>query len=235
MADAQRVNLEKILEVVKISGDDLKKVSVITLILSNMVPILGVIFFGWHAFALLFLFWFENIVIGVSNIFKMAIVSPNNNEKAAAKVSAIAFFIVHYGIFTLVHGLFIFVIFGEFLSETEGSGIFNVFGNFADLHLGWAILALIISHTVSFFLNYIGKREYKSSSLNQLMIQPYTRVVILHITIIFGGFLVAFFGSPVVGLILLIALKTYIDIKTHLKQHTIFDTDPGNKVETVGT
>src|SRR5512139_3888948 len=125
MASARSITVEKLLEIIKISGDDLKKVSVITLILSNMVPILGVIFFGWHAFALLFLFWFENIVIGVSNIFKMAFVLPNNNEKAAAKVPAIAFFIVHYGIFTLVHGIFIFVLFGEFLSETETGGIFS--------------------------------------------------------------------------------------------------------------
>ncbi len=70
--------MEKLLDLIKISGDDLKKVSVITLILSNIVPVLGVIFMGWQAFAVLFLFWFENIVIGISNVFKMAAVSSNN-------------------------------------------------------------------------------------------------------------------------------------------------------------
>jgi len=39
----------------------------------------------------------------------------------------------------------------------------------------------------------------------------------------------------VVGLVLLIALKTFIDIKTHLKQHTIFDTDQSETVEAVGS
>lgn len=226
--------MEKLLDLIKISVDDLKKVSVITLILSNIVPVLGVIFLDWQAFAILFLFWFENIVIGVSNVFKMALVAPNNT-RVGAKVSAISFFIVHYGIFTLVHGIFIFVIFGGFFEETEPSSVFDVFGNFADLQLWWAILALVISHTVSFFTNYIGKGEYKNTTLNQLMGQPYGRVVILHITIIIGGFLVALFGSPVVGLILLIALKTFIDIKTHLKQHTIFDTEQSETVEAVGS
>src|SRR4030042_3295124 len=158
--------MEKFLDLIKISGDDLKKVSVITLILSNIVPVLGVIFLDWQAFAILFLFWFENIVIGVSNVFKMALVAPNN-ARVGAKVSAISFFIVHYGIFTLVHGLFIFVIFGGFFEETEPSSVFDVFGNFADLQLWWAILALVISHTVSFFTNYIGKGEYKNNTLNQ--------------------------------------------------------------------
>jgi hypothetical protein len=227
--------MEKLLDLIKISGDDLKKVSVITLILSNIVPVLGVIFLDWQAFAILFLFWFENIVIGVSNVFKMALVSSNTIKQAASKVSAIAFFIVHYGLFTLVHGIFIFVVFGDFFTETVNSNVFDVFGNFADLQLGWAILALVISHTVSFFVNYVGKGEYKSTSLNQLMGQPYGRVVILHVTIIFGGFLVTLFGSPVFGLILLIALKTFIDIKTHLKQHTIFDTDQSDTMEVVGS
>jgi hypothetical protein len=36
-----------------------------------------------------------------------------------------------------------------------------------------------------------------------------------------GGFLMMALGSPVVGLVFLIVLKTFIDIKTHLKQHTI--------------
>ncbi len=226
--------MEKFLDLIKISGDDLKKVSVITLILSNIVPVLGVIFLDWQAFTILFLFWFENIVIGVSNVFKMALVAPNN-ARVGAKVSAISFFIVHYGIFTLVHGIFIFVIFGGFFEETEPSSVFDVFGNFADLQLWWAILALVISHTVSFFTNYIGKGEYKNNTLNQLMGQPYGRVVILHVTIILGGFLVALFGSPVVGLILLIALKTFIDIKTHLKQHTIFDTEQSKTVDVVSS
>ncbi len=226
--------MEKLLDLIKISGDDLKKISVITLILSNIVPVLGVIFLDWQAFAILFLFWFENIVIGISNVFKMAVVATNNT-RVGAKVSAISFFIVHYGIFTLVHGIFIFVIFGGFFEETESSSVFDVFGNFADLQLWWAILALVISHTVSFFTNYIGKGEYKNTTLNQLMGQPYGRVVILHITIIIGGFLVALFGSPVVGLILLIVLKTFIDIKTHLKQHTIFDIEQSETVEVVGS
>jgi len=68
-------------------------------------------------------------------------------------------------------------------------------------------LALAVSHTISFFVNYIGKGEYRQTSLQRLMVQPYTRVIILHITVLIGGFLVMLLGSPVVGLILLIALK----------------------------
>jgi hypothetical protein len=51
------------------------------------------------------------------------------------------------------------------------------------------------------------------------MFQPYGRVVILHITIIIGGFLSVFLGSPLVALLFLIILKIVIDIATHLREH----------------
>ena len=85
--------------------------------------------------------------------------------------------------------------------------------------LGWAILALLLSHTVSFIINYIGKGEYKKAGLQELMGQPYSRVVLLHLTIIIGGFLVMALGSPVFALLILVLLKIFIDIRSHIREH----------------
>jgi hypothetical protein len=41
----------------------------------------------------------------------------------------------------------------------------------------------------------------------------------MHLTVLFGGFLVMLLGSPVIGLLLLVFLKTFIDITAHLRQH----------------
>ena len=53
-----------------------------------------------------------------------------------------------------------------------------------------------------------------------LMHQPYGRVIVLHIAILGGGFLVMALGSPVAGLALLVVLKIALDVRAHLKQHT---------------
>ena len=42
-------------------------------VLANLVPAVGVLFFGWDAFTVVFLYWLENAVIGVFNILKMAL------------------------------------------------------------------------------------------------------------------------------------------------------------------
>lgn len=51
--------------------------------------------------------------------------------------------------------------------------------------------------------------------LDRLMGQPYSRVIVMHIAIIAGGFITMSLGS-LVGV--LIILKTIIDIKLHLRQ-----------------
>jgi hypothetical protein len=51
------------------------------------------------------------------------------------------------------------------------------------------------------------------------MIQPYSRIVLLHITLIFGGFLMMALKSPIMGLLFFILLKIGMDLLAHLKEH----------------
>jgi hypothetical protein len=217
------LNIKFLLTRLRIARTDLKKVPVMALILANLVPILGVLFLEWQVFPILFLFWMENFIIGASNVLKMIACSPGDKQQSVAKAFFIPFFCVHYGIFTSIHGVFIIFIFGMlggFIKPGDfTSGPFDILGIIGKLQMWWAVIALVLSHAVSFAVNYIGNGEYKKSNLVHLTLQPYGRVVILHITILFGGFLVMLLGSPVIGLILLISLKTFIDIKAHLRQH----------------
>ena len=203
-----------------IKRSDLSRLSVIVLILANLVPLYGVIFLGWKVFLLMMLFWTENVIIGFFNVLKMLLCKPDQPQVWLGKLAAIPFFCIHYGIFTMVHGVFVFFVFGGWM---EGGPSFPNLSVIADdigrFQIIWGILALFLSHMISFIVNYIGKGEYKKRDLNQLVTEPYTRVVILHITIIVGAFLMAILGGPIGGLILLIALKTLVDVLAHLKQH----------------
>jgi hypothetical protein len=189
------------------------------LILANLIPLFGVLLLGWQVFPILFLFWLENLVIGIFNVIKMLLASPDRLSKNSSKFFVIPFFIIHYGIFTMVHGVIIFVFFGGLQNndgQIENNGFYSLFNGYS---LVWAILALLISHTVSFFINYIGKKEFRSVSVAQLMFQPYGRVIVMHMTILAGAFLLATLGTPVSGLVVLVVLKIILDLYAHLNQH----------------
>jgi hypothetical protein len=137
-----------------------------------------------------------------------------------SKLFFIPFFIVHYGLFCMVHGVFVFAFFAR---DSFFRGPFELIPHFADFvrekHVTWAILALIASHLVSFFTNYIGRGEYRRTVVPILMFAPYARVVVLHIALLLGGFFVMFLGSPAPLLFLLIIGKTILDLALHLREH----------------
>lgn len=193
------------------------------LILANLAPLFGILFLGWQVFPVLLLFWIENFIIGAFNVLKMVVCSPGDRQQMTTKIFLVPFFCLHYGIFTAVHGVFVIFLFGMlggFIKSGDfASGPFDIVGIIAKLQLWWSVLALAVSHMVSFIVNYLGHKEYQRSNVITLMFQPYTRVIILHVTVLFGGFLVMLLGSPVIGLVLLICLKIFIDIVAHLRQH----------------
>jgi len=188
------------------------------LVAANLVPLWGVLFGGWSVLTIMVLFWVENLVIGGFNVLKMLTVRVPGPVGIAAKAFMVPFFTVHYGVFCLVHGVFVFLIFGG-----------SMFGGhaaqpFADAPaivrpLFIPILALITSHGVSFYTNFLRGGEWLRTPLPSLMGQPYGRVVILHVTILLGAFLVMITGSGTAPLVLLTVLKTGADLVAHLRQN----------------
>jgi hypothetical protein len=149
-------------------------------------------------------------------------------------VGTAVFFAFHYGVFWTVHGVFVRLFFGPepgpFGGAWSGPG-FPV-GPFGGLPMiaepvgpavgggfALALLSLVVSHGTSYVVNYLGRGEDRSRSPLELMQQPYGRVLVLHVTILFGGFLAMFLGQPLLSLVLLVALKTAVDLRAHLLEH----------------
>lgn len=194
--------------------------SVVALVLANLPPLYGVLFLDWAVFPVVFLFWLENVIVGVLNVARMLVARPDDGASWIFKGIMIPFFVVHYGMFTLVHGMFVIALFG---GRRVGAHGFPTPAFVASLiteyHLWWAVLALAASHTFSFLTNYLGRGEYRTVTLQSLMSRPYGRVVVLHLAIIGGGFLLVSLGSPVAGVALLVALKIGLDIHAHAREH----------------
>jgi hypothetical protein len=85
--------------------------------------------------------------------------------------------------------------------------------------LEWPVISLFVSHGVSFVQNHLVRRECASLDEGQLMIQPYGRIVLMHVTILAGGLPVMLLGSPVPLLVILIGLKIAVDIALHNRSH----------------
>lgn len=203
--------------------------TVIALVLANLIPVYGVLALGWEVFPIMLLFWMENVVIGGLNALKMLLSEPHDRTKWLGKLFLVPFFCFHYGVFTLVHGVFVLGFFGkQFRQGAAFPSPGDVIGFIGELQLGWAVLALIASHAFSFGYHYLWRGEYRTSSLPSLMQQPYGRVVVLHLAIIGGGFLIMALKSPTAGLLLLVVLKIILDVRSHWKEHQRAASQPSS-------
>jgi hypothetical protein len=191
------------------------------LVAANLLPLAGVLFWGWNVFPLLALFWMENVVIGVLNALKMLLADPGDAALWGAKLFMVPFFCVHYGMFTAVHGVLVLSLFGSKDQPFDGFELLGPAMRVAQDYGLWLPLAVLAgSHLFSFAWNYLYRGEFRRAQLAMLMMQPYGRVVVLHVTILVGGFAAAMLGSPVWALVLLIGLKIGLDWRAHVKEHS---------------
>ena len=185
--------------------------SSLALIVANLVPIAGAAFLGWELSDVMVLYWAESAIIGFYNVCKIAVIG-----RWAALLAA-PFFIGHFGGFMAVHFLFVYGIFVEGMQDGGfGGDLRAVAGLFVGL---WpALLALFLSHGYSFFANFLGRKEYLGRSVKDQMTEPYTRIVFMHLVLIFGGFLTLLLGGPAPVLLLVIGAKIWFDLRAHFKQ-----------------
>lgn len=187
-------------------------VSVVFLIGVNLIPLYGVLAWGWKLFSILFLYWLESFVIGAFTVLKIGKakgtgrVNPSGETVAnVPDLQMIPFFLFHYGLFMFVHLVFILVLFWPPTIAVR------------DLLLAFG--SLWVSHGISYVSNFLGREEYRRTSPEQQMFAPYPRILIMHLTILFGGAIAKSIGAPPAALVIMISLKIIVDVYFHLAQH----------------
>lgn len=215
----------------------------VSLVVANLIPLVGVVFWGWDLWTILALYWAENGIIGLSNVAKILMAEGAAGLPGVAgmpgagadgvglpaagaygsvkpvlgcgRFAMAGFFLVHYGLLWVGHG--VFVLFALPAFGGSGTRFDGIAANLDQVLYG--ALGLAISHGVSLWFNYIGRGEYRHASPARLMGAPYAGVVILHVTIIVGAFVSMILGTPIGALVVLVLLKTGLDLSFHRREH----------------
>jgi len=124
-----------------------------------------------------------------------------------------AFFSVHYGLFCFVHGVFVVALFGGGGAVTDlfdlGGAAQAIFAQHPNLVFG---LASVIAWQAVQFIRFLMQGDARDTNPLAQMGAPYPRIIILHLAIIFGGFLLMLLNQPLAGLIVLALVKAGFDI-----------------------
>jgi hypothetical protein len=210
--------------------------AVLALIVANAIPLFGVLFLGWSAWNILVIYWLENGIVGAFNVLKMSradgsdlptgdgpgglgamrLVVNGRPATGLAKAVLVPFFVLHYGIFWFVHGVFVLTL---PLFAGLGSGELGASMTISPGSVTFAGIALAISHGLSYWWNFVRGGEYRRTTPAALMFAPYGRLVVLHVTIIIGAMAMLVTGAPAAEIAVLVLVKTVIDLGLHLREH----------------
>jgi hypothetical protein len=141
--------------------------SFIILVAANSIPVIGVIFFAWHPIVLLIIYWAESAIIGFFNIVMMfisGIIEKGKFSLVGAVLAALfcPFFMIHYGIFMFVHGVFIAVMSAVFTTGSlsglgePGIELFGLIKNFIPRE--WTVRGVMgseLSAVTALFINHL--------------------------------------------------------------------------------
>ena len=189
------------------------------LVLSNLVPLAGILWWGWDVFVLLCLYWLETAAIGFWTVLRVAALSQTRGNAGARGIAgalALAgFFTVHGGLFMTVHMVFLFVLFAGAWAErihdardfirliVIGSGL-------------WIPLLALFAGQGALFVNdavnrFAFAKPPAEASAAGIVGGFYKRIVLMHVAILGGAFIVQAIGN-VAPLIILVLLKTVLEI-----------------------
>ena len=198
----------------------LRRLSPLAVVVANLFPIACVVMFGWDAGILLLLYWAENLVIGAFAIIKLA-----TNCLARGRLGMVLgaimvpFFIFHYGLFCFVHGVFVVVIGGiggegRLVGAPSAFALFDLVSGLvkSEPGFGWSLAAIAGFHGYSLIFDWLLPGRFRAVEPTAQMAEPYGRIVVLHLTLLFGAIPVALMGSPVWALVTLAAIKTLLDL-----------------------
>jgi hypothetical protein len=192
------------------------KLPLTALIAFNLLSLAIALYMGWDPALILFLYWAENVVVALWQVPRFFVArgnSPDNEYKLPNRVFMSLFFLVHYGIFTFVHGVLVFSLFLH--QEMTLNAVLDLVSGTPGLPL--ALLGLLVSHGVQFFSD-LASGSATSMPLNKVMGQPYKRIVVLHLVVLLSGGLLMLLPYPMASLVLLAVIKTAIDVYLDRKQ-----------------
>jgi hypothetical protein len=208
---------------------------IIRIFISSLIPLAGVLFFGWNVMNLVVIYWLENIVIGIFNYFRIKRISdfkqsdhpklkylltnkdvpgnPTMWEKtnySSKHQEYIAHYIWPYALFTFNMGFVLifgclYLVFELRLNSVLGVLIF--------------LFVILLTDLVSYLVEYYNQSgKFKKTEVIPKLEGAFGRMAILHMGVFVGTLIMIGVYNSVYIVILMALLKIVVELNVELRR-----------------
>ncbi len=185
--------------------------STLALVAANLLVMAGVLFLGWNIGEVLLLYWGESVVIGFYALLKLGVLARWWILLQGP------YFVVPFGFMMLCFLVASLMIADESVRIDAGRYLPQDYAAIA-WDLAPALAAFVISHGVSFCVNFLGRREYVGRSAGDLVIEPYRRVIPMLIMVLLAASFVTMFSGVRELMLVVVLIKLAFDVLAHLQE-----------------
>jgi len=193
-----------------------------SLVVANLLPIIGVWFLNWSAQEVFLVYCLETIIIGGFTLVKLLIAGLIVKKDEWQTIGGSStkqpfwffmfFFLIHYGFFVAIQMGMFFAVSG--LGDQYGITFYNFFSKWPSMLTNDVYIMLgvfIVSYGIRLTTDFILSGEYKATSLGYLMFQPYGRIFVQQVTVILGSMLLSF-GAGKIFIFIFALIKIFFEV-----------------------
>jgi len=200
--------------------------AVLFIVAGNLVPLAGVLFFGWQLLAVMLAFWLDSVAIGIYTAGRIVLArldgkAASGRSSAVTRVYRAVDFTVQYAFISAVHGLLIIGLFGGVADKLAGRTAeleIDILGVLGQRETLVAAAAVLLTRGMDFVSGYLRTHAYEQADIGKEQSSPYRRSYLQHVVVVLGGGISLALHSPVAALVLLVVLKTAGDLIARARQ-----------------
>jgi hypothetical protein len=184
----------------------------VLLIVANVVPIVALVRTGEPVGAILIIYWMQLVIIGFWNVIKLIVVT---------RLRALVFvpmFVITYMAIISVFGF----IAGGLLDDQMQGTVWQK--NFSPWNYWVPAMMFFVTHGLSFFRNFIGRREYHNTDWEKQISQPFLRAFPMWAAAFVGGIFGSFFTHAAFAAAFVVPVKIALDLLGHFAEHGMLAT-----------
>jgi hypothetical protein len=211
----------------------------ILFIILNLIPLFGVLFLEWDTIEMFLVYCLESLIIGFYNVVKMVIVAIRVRSEyvevkgAKFRMNGLLFIIF----FILIYWLLCYISTSIFTAVThygpypEPLSYFLKLPKYLSDDGRLLIFLFLIMHCFYMFEEFIYFGNYKTATLNGLLLQPFSRVILTQCIVMLGAVLLQFFSIKMFMVIFVgvrLCVEIYISVRNNNANRAIENLSRNN-------
>lgn len=191
--------------------------SVLAIVAGGLVPIWGVLHYGWDAVQVVILYWIETLIVGVFTHQRLLGVERQSRQDRDGPFRNSGFFVMHYGLFCLVHGVFAVLLAILVMADGDAGAVWRA--TLANRDFWSAVVGVGLMQTMIFWREWVRPQAWRTADGTAEMFRPYGRVLAMHFMVLAGFLLIGLTNAPMLMVLILCGAKLVVDLLLELWPH----------------